>query len=249
MNDFRVFRALGLSFKAWFVNFIPFTLIAAVLYAPVIWWVVTVDLTKARSLEDVVDKGFTYPFYGLFALSALVAPLLTYRVIQDLNGTRVSIWTSIQFGFRGILPAIILAVISFVLGQIPFGSIASAILTCFWFVATPAAVGERLGPFAALSRSAELTSGRRWGIFGMTFLMGLVLVGILMLWFVPKLNAINSGESPEVLLAEIRHGVIVFICIFGAYQLLLGITQAVSYALLRQDKEGVSNEELARIFD
>ena len=38
MNEFRLGNALGLNFKSWFKNFIPFTLIAAVIYAaPIIW--------------------------------------------------------------------------------------------------------------------------------------------------------------------------------------------------------------------
>lgn len=244
MNEFRIFRALGLSFKAWFVNFIPFTLIAAVVYSPVIWWMVQLEPEAATSIEQFIKHSFEYPIYGLLALSTLLAPMLTYRVIQDLNGTKVSILTSVRFGVRGILPALFLAAITFAVQWIPAGGIVAAILTCIWFVAAPAAVGEQLGPFAAFSRSSELTRGRRWGIFGMTILLNIAVVILLLGWFIPTLQ--DGGFKT---MAEIRNATVLILCVFAAYQMLVGIVEAVSYALLRQDKEGVSNAELARIFD
>ena len=35
----------------------------------------------------------------------------------------------------------------------------------------------------------------------------------------------------------------------GVFQMFTGIVQAVSYALLRMDKEGVTHDELARVFE
>lgn len=41
-----------------------------------------------------------------------------------------------------------------------------------------------------------------------------------------------------------------FIAIVAAvFQTFVGIVEAVSYALLREDKEGVSHEQLGRIFE
>jgi hypothetical protein len=244
MDQFRIMRALGLSFRAWARNFIPFTLLAALLYAPVVIWIATYDYSASHSLERLLDSVFLRPIYVLVGLSTLVAPMLTYRVIQELNGTRVSMLTSVKYGLRGILPAIIVAVIVNLLQLIPAGGIVGAILTCMWFVATPAAVAERLGPFAALSRSGHLTGGRRWGIFGLTFLMGLLLVGLLMLWIMPMFAA-----DADTVVGSLRKTAILLVVTVGVFQTLTGIVQAVSYALLRQDKEGISHEELARVFE
>lgn len=244
MQEFRIFRALGLAFRSWFRNFIPFTLLAAVLYSPVIIWITTIDPEKAKSLDDLVNSIFVRPIYVLVGISTLLAPMITYRVIQELNGTKVSMGTSIRFGLRGILPALILAVVTNVLQLIPMGGIVGAIVTCIWFVAAPAAVAEQLGPVAAMSRSAELTHGRRWGIFGLTFLIGLALVVILMAWIVPML------QKPDLeILTKLKQYSITFVVLMGVFQLFTGIVEAVSYALLRQDKDGVTHEELARVFD
>src|SRR4029079_10536126 len=160
MQEFRVFRAIGLSFKSLFRNFIPFVIITGVLYSPAILMVETSNVNSG-SLETVLNSTFIYPLYAMAAAATLLSPMLTYRVVQELNGQKVSIFTSIKYGFRGILPALIIGIIGFVLGKIPFGGIINAVLTCIWFVAAPAAVAEKLNPIAALSRSAELTRGRR----------------------------------------------------------------------------------------
>jgi len=245
MEQFKISRALSLSFKSWFRNFIPFTVLAVVLYSPVVVWLMRLDPLAESSADDLLNNFFTYPVYLTIATSMLVPPLLTYKVIQELNGTTVSMWTSIKFGLRGVIPAIILAVLVNVVQLVPsVGGILGSIVTCIYFVATPAAVAERLGPFAALSRSAELTNGRRWGIFGLTFLLGLMLIGMLLIWIVPLLQ-----DDFEEIARSLRSSVIACTAVLGLFQMINGIVEAVSYALLRQDKDGVSHADLAKIFE
>lgn len=52
------------------------------------------------------------------------------------------------------------------------------ILMCLWSLVVPACVLERLGPLSSLSRSARLTKGYRWPVFGLillTVIAGLIL--------------------------------------------------------------------------
>lgn len=245
MQEFRVFRALGMSFKAWFRNFVPITLLAALVYAPVIVWLVTADPHGATTVDELVNNYFARPIYVLTGLSTLLAPMLTYRIVQDLNGTRVSMLTSVRYGVRGILPAIMLAATTNLLALLPFGGIIGAIITCIWFVAAPAAVAERLGPFAALTRSAQLTTGRRGGIFGLTFLLGLIVVIAVMAYVLPMANNPGDGD-PYARIKQAALVIAIGMCVFNTF---MGIVEAVSYALLRQDKDGVTHEELARVFE
>lgn len=245
MQEFRVFRALGLAFKAWARNFIPITLLAAILYTPVIVWIATSTPDLTSTQDALVNNYFVRPTYILVGISTFLAPLLTYRIIQDLNGTRVSLLTSVKYGARGILPAILLAAITNVLAMIPVGGILGAILNCIWFVASPAAVAERLGPFAALSRSAVLTKGRRWGIFGLTFVVGLLMVLLMMAYIIPMVQHPDLQDPA----GQFKQAAIVIVLIAALFNTLTGIVAAVSYALLRQDKDGVTHEELARVFE
>jgi hypothetical protein len=152
--------------------------------------------------------------------------------------------TSMKYGVRGIIPALILAVVINVLQQIPFGGIIASIITCIWFVAAPSAVAEQLNPISALSRSADLTKGRRWGIFGMNFLMGLVMMGLLMAWIVPMFS-----KGADEALAAFKNTAYMFLAVLGIFQMFTGIVEAVSYALLRVDKEGITHEQLAKVFE
>jgi hypothetical protein len=244
MEQFKISRALGLSFTSCLRNFVPFTLLAAVLYSPLVFWYVTSKPESATDLDDLLNTVFMYPIYFTIAVSTLLPPLLTYRVIQELNGAKVSFVTSLKLGLRGVLPALFLAVVTNVAQRVPGGGFLSAFLTCIYFVATPAAVAEKLGPFAAFSRSAELTKGRRWGIFGLTFLLGLMQIGLLLIWIIPM---ISSGSVDAA--AHMRGSSMMVVAVLGVFQMFTGVAQAVSYALLRQDKDGVSHAELARIFD
>lgn len=244
MEQFRVSRAIGLSLKSWGRNFLPFTLLTAVLYSPAVIWIATMDLSSAHSLDDLLNRVFLWPIYLVTGLATLLAPMLTYRVVQELNGVKVSMLDSMKYGVRGIVPAIILSVVVNVLQQIPFGGILGAIVTCYWFVAAPAAVAEKLGPFAALTRSSVLTQGRRWGIFGLTFLIGIALIALLMVWIVPMFDS-STGD----ILANLKQTSLIFVCIMGLFHMFTGIVEAVSYALLREDKDGLSYEQLAKVFE
>jgi len=243
MEQFKISRALSLSFKSCFQNVIPLALLMALLYSPLAIWFATFN-TASEVTEDLVNKLFTYPIYFTVGVSTLVPPLLTYRVIKELDGTTVSLLTSIKFGVRGCVPAVLLAAFTQLVQQVPGSSIIGAVVTCICFVAAPAAVAEKLGPFAAFSRSAALTKGRRWGIFGLAFLIGVIPVVLLLLWIAPTLEhgAVDSISS-------LRNYSILVAVIIGVGQTFTGVAQAVSYALLRQDKDGVSHAELARVFE
>lgn len=243
LEQFKISRALGLSFKSLFKNLIPFAILAAIIYAPAYYLTLTADQTA--DIETYINRLITYPIYAIVAGSALLSPMMTYRVIQEMNGVKVSMLKSISYGMRGIIPAAIFGGLVFVAQMLPGGGIIGAILTCILFVCAPAAVAERLGPFEAFNRSATLTSGRRWGIFGLTFLIGLVQLGILMVWLAPKL----TGDFEESLGEGIASGALTFMIVISVFQLFTGIVEAVSYALLRQDKDGMSHEILASVFD
>ncbi len=250
MEQFKVFRAIGLSFKAWFANFIPITLLALVLYSPIFVWVFTVP-TSGDSETRVLDAWMTLLTKGtwiLVGLSTLIPPLVTYRVIQYMNGQKASMVASVKFGLRGIIPAVILAGVTNVVQMVPFGGIIGIIVTCYWFVAAPAAVVEKLNPIAALSRSAALTQGRRGGIFGLNFLIGLIIAVIIIAMVVPMFSG-SSHDSASEIANKAKSTAFLLLGTVCLFQLFSGVVQAVSYSLLRADKDGVSNDELAKVFE
>ena len=248
MNQFRIGRALGLSFKAFGRNFIPIVLLAAILYTPIVFYAFSgissvQDGSFAGGVEETANRIIMYPIYLLIAAQTLIAPMLTYKIIQDLGGQKVSMGTTFVYGLRGIVPALIIAAVTTVLGFVPMGGIISSVIMCIWFVAAPAAVAEKLNPISAFSRSAHLTAGRRWGIWGMMFLVGLVQVGLLALFVVPAFmrsdGDVNALKTP----------IIGAVAVLGLFYMFTNVVEAVSYVLLREDKDGVTHEELARVFE
>ena len=247
MEQFKVFRAIGLSFKAWFANFIPFTLLAGILYAPALYKAWTIpSVTDLDSLNNWV-KQFQYTVWLVVGFSTLLAPLLTYRVIQYMNGSKSSFVDSLKHGVRGVIPAVLLAGVTTVVQMVPFGGIISTIMLCYWFVVAPVAVVERLNPVAEFGRANQLTQGRRWGIFGLCLLLNLVVIVVTLMYLGPMLaGKVNSMDEIQ---RTVDHFVKAIVPLAAVYQMFLGIVQAVSYSLLRADKDGVSNEELAKVFE
>ena len=108
------------------------------------------------------------------------------------------------------------------------------VATMLW-VAVPAAVVERPGVFRSLSRSAFLTKGHRWQIFGVILLIG--IGGLAIGYFVERVFGLGA------LGAILSWAVSAVVSAFAA-----SVT-AVGYSALRLAKEGVGIEEIAGVFD
>ena len=181
-----------------------------------------------------------------FVISSLVQGALTRATVSANEGERVSFGESLAAALRVLLPLIGLSIL-WALG-IGFGFILlvvpGIILLMMWSVATPALVVERQGVFAAFGRSAELTKGAKWKIFGLCLLL-LVIYWLLSL--IVGLVGLGTfrGSSPEGLTATNIVGSIIVGTIFN---MLWGTIQPSLYVELRQWKEGDSADSLAEVF-
>jgi hypothetical protein len=106
------------------------------------------------------------------------------------------------------------------------------------WVVIPAAVVERPGVFPSLSRSAALTKGHRWQVFGILLLIGVVY--IVASFIVPRIFAAIGGP----VLAQLAQWIVT-----AAYTAFSAVVTAVGYCTLRLAKEGVGIEEIAKVFD
>src|SRR5262249_1244975 len=112
----------------------------------------------------------------------------------------------------------------------------SAILLVMWAVVVPACIVEDLGPVTSLGRSAELTKGFRWKIFGIMLLLGLMSVAATVVQII--LGTVSQALSS----------------LFGIVWFLFWIaywncTVIMTYHDLRVAKEGVDTQQIASIFD
>jgi hypothetical protein len=239
MNQtFGVGSVLGMSFRVYGRNIVPFTLIAAVVYAPLILW--TISLTSG-SFSPEAAAHYRYAGALQFPLNAFMTATLTYGVVKELQGQRASIGSCLATGFARMFPAIGVALLQAlaILGGMMLLIIPGIIAACTLYVAMPASVIEKPGIIGALKRSAELTRGYRGAIFGMFLIMiggGIVIAMVEQSAFVHGVEGFRT-----FLLANC-----ITTIILGA---LSSVIAAVAYFQLRADKDGTTAHDLAKVFE
>jgi hypothetical protein len=266
-RGFEVGRVISGTFAVIGRNFIPFILLALLL-AGLPKLLVALVQPQFRNDGNVQNVQWDYSaqMYGGWIVGALVVLVagfvlqaaIVHATVSDLNGRRVVVGDSLKVGLRNCLPLIGLAIllglgvmIGFVLLIVP-----GVILLVMWSVAVPAKVVEKIGVMEALSRSDDLTWGRRWPIFGL-FLIYAVAAWILevaiMAAFAPfalSKGPPSSGTAMESFMHSLDIFQLIASPIVATITTLISTTGgAVLYSELRGSREGNGPEALASVFD
>lgn len=219
-------------------HFVPFVATALIAALPNVLYGLLISvgsrglLTVARIASIVIN----------LAVLVLVIQTLTYGTVQALRGSRVSIVDCLVQGLRSLPVGMgigLLAYIGIVLGVILL-IVPGFILFTMWSVALPTAIVERTGVVGSLGRSRQLTSGRRWRVFGAALVP--ILISIVTSWIligvVFGLRGVSSSTFQIVswLISSVEQAFTV--CVF-----------ATLYYYLRREKEGVDIEQVAAVFD
>jgi len=210
------------------------------------------------------EGGMSVALGGMMVVGGLVA-LLTYVVaqaainygtFQDLRGQRAEIGECLRHGLAsmprvigaGLLALLaaggLMLILSF-LAFIPIVGIiimviafvAAFVLLINWWVIIPVIVVEKTGVFECFGRSRALTSGNRWRILGLLFVVGLAQ-GVIN--FILQMIGQIGGIWVAVILML---AVSLFFIAFNA------VLTAVGYYYLRVEKEGIVIDDIARVFD
>ena len=248
-REFRVGRVIGRGFAILFRNIVSFGLLTGSITLPMMLLqfafspFMPADVTTGAELESptiTVWVGIV-AFAILYQLmSYLVTAALVYGTIQDLRGHRVSLVTCIRQGLRLVFPVIGVAFIAGLAtfaGMVVFVVPGFIVMTMLWVV-IPVAVVEKPGVFASLKRSAELTKGSRWRIFGV------LIVGLLISMAANAIEQlITAGIDIFIFTVVVQFLSLVF------FTALWAIFFAVCYHDLRVAKEGTDVEQIAAVFD
>ena len=241
MNEtFGIGRVLATGFRVWGRNLVPFLAITTVVFLPFILWGISLT-TGTLSLQKIQD----FSRYGgllQMLLSFIASAAVTYGVVMELQGQRASVGACIAVGLTRFFPVLGVALLSLIIifAGVFLLIVGMVVFFCMLYVATPVAVIEKPGVMASLARSRSLTYGRRWHIFGLLFVLGLI-----------------SGIVQAVITVAIKinspHDFATFMYVTMAFSLLWGsigsVMNAVTYYYLRQEKEGTSAAELAAVFE
>jgi hypothetical protein len=171
---------------------------------------------------------------------------LVHGAVSDLGGRKVQFGDCLATGFKKILPLLGLAILmglALMLGFMLF-IIPCLIMMTVWYVAAPALVVERKGVFGAFSRSADLTRGRRWAVFGLIVIFGILgwLIGLIP-GFIALALKMGGNDALRIVGAGIEA-----LAQAGTAMIAAAAT-AVTYYELRRSKEGVGADALASVFD
>jgi hypothetical protein len=219
-------------------HFVPFVITALIAGFPnLVYWYL---IGRGTSLSILTITGLVSMVVNTAAM-IFVIQTLTYGTVQGLRGRSVSIGDCLVQGGRRLPVGIVigfLAYVGIVLGAVLL-IIPGIILFTMWSVALPANTVERTGILASLSRSQELTRGRRWRVFG-TILVPIVLSAVTS-WILLGIFGFRAvGLQTFQIVSWLVHGVeqAFSVCVF-----------ATLYYYLRRDKEGVDIEQIAAVFD
>jgi len=242
---FRVGQVISKSLSIWLRNILFFLIMGILAHAP--------GLLLQLMFPVVPDPQ--HPMNGLTAgvpaiingvLTQLMTAIVTYGVIQQLRGQSIEFNAAFAAGLGRFLPVLLTALCAGILiglATLAF-IIPGIILMMVLWVAVPACVGEKLGVGASLSRSAALTKGYRWQVFGIVLLLSVLsLVAAFALGGIVGfgLAVAHVGLSSIAVIAQFAAGAVV-----GS---LTATCAAVSYYYLRVAKEGVDIDQIAAVFD
>lgn len=189
-----------------------------------------------RSDEPSLRLGMATLLLGLL-LHVVFEPLergaVALLVVRGLEGERVGPWAALSHGWRR-LPRVLGARALFLAALLPALALVVPGLVIFasWCVAAPAAALERLGPAAALERSASLTQGRRGALaLGLSLIHLVYLLGLAGVFWASDVSAPTTPLQDGLIVA----GVVLAGGLAGS---LPRVASAVAYHELRARERG-----------
>ena len=174
-----------------------------------------------------------------FVLGTVANATVLFGVFEIMRGESFTIGQSLRVGLARTLPVCGVSIVAGIATGLAMIAliVPGFIVLCMLYVAVPACVIEKLGVGGSLSRSAALTKGYRWPIFG------LLLIFTILAWVVGYAGTSLVRSMGGGMLAVFEFGWQVIATAFGA------VLSAVIYHDLRVAKEGVDISKLANVFD
>lgn len=190
----------------------------------------------------------------LSLISLVVTLAVQSAMIQvaygHLAGRGVTIRDALMAGFRMILPLLgllILCGLAIMFGFALF-FVPGVMLAVRWVVAGPAYVIEQKGVLGAMGRSADLTKGSRWRIFGLS-VISIILVYAIEIGLLAVTGGFRTFANPGALsgpfLAAFSLGATLVSVVLGV---VFYVGATVLYSELRRRKEG-SGADVATVFE
>ena len=237
------FRFGAIFSNAWSVytaNFLTFTGVAVVIGLP--------NLIEADPKTTAGVELLTLAAIAALILEFVGLAVILYGAFQVMRGRDIALRDMIR---RALSRALAIIALAFLLGIALFLGfmlfvVPAIIMAARWVVALPVCVVEGLGPFASMQRSADLTRGNRWKIFGLLVVALLLLIGTSIVVGIATDAIVDL--APDGIARTVVANIIdtIVIAIYTAY---FNIALVMIYRDLRITKDGVDTEQIAAVFD
>ncbi len=244
-GQFEMGRVVSRTFEVLAANFVPFFLLALLAVAP------RAGLTwlSQTYVKDSEATGLVALPIALVAAMAgsLVQGAIMRGSYQTLSGSKAALPDMLSVGLRSTLPLFFLSIcVGFMVGLASLALLVPGLmLATRWSVASPVQVIQKPGVFESMGRSADLTKGRRWPIFGLLiayFLAVIVIELVLAALSGASLSAFTTTMNSGLYATVITPLMTAAILPIGA----VGVT-AIYYEL-RATREGFGEDSTAEVF-
>jgi hypothetical protein len=282
-GDFRIGHVLSRTVSILLRNFPTYFVVTAIAGLPPLLVSALAPDSPATVANPFQNAGSGVVILFLtIVLGVLSQAIVLYGAFQDMRGRPVKLADCLKVGLRRFFPLVGLAICAGIamlayvvffavaivgLIQAPLQSpwlVALAFLLLFiplvilflmWFVATPACVVERLGPFRSLGRSRALTKGHRWKTFGLILVMlipAMIVAGVITAVMARLGIGVNLrigiffdlNRNMNTVASQVVS--LIWTAIWTAFYAILVV---VAYHDLRVAKEGVDTEQIAAVFE
>ncbi len=247
-------RVVGQTFGLIGRNFFAFAILALLLVGVPRFAMMYAQATVLAERPDLM--GMVLLVGGLVSLvtTYILQGSLTRASVDDLSNKGANMGAALGDGLRYFFPLFIVALLvglGVLVGFI-FFVIPGLFLMVRWAVSAPAVVVEREGPTHSIGRSADLTEGYRWAVFGL-ILLYVVFAYAISIGLGMVLAATDSfGVQGAGIMTKDAAGYI----FAGSSSIVEALTSLVGtvgmaslYFELRRVKEGVGIDELAKVFE
>jgi uncharacterized membrane protein len=252
--EFSIGATLGKAFTLFWNHLGVLLLIAGIASIPnliSLWFQapslhnLSLHMTQAESLAALAQSKNSSSIVNVLSMignifSVFAQATIFITAFGFLTGSSTAIPAAAWAGISRFWPLIGLGLLV-ALGVLLAGLllvIPGIILSIVWSVALPACVIEKLGPVRSLGRSAALTKGNRWKLFGL-FLVIVIGAVIAALAAAGGLFAVGGGVAFGVGLYALQ----------VIYLALAATVSVVIYHDLRIAKEGIGTDRMAAVFE
>jgi|GEM_PF-349316 len=253
-EHFGVGTIVSDTFATFFKNWFSFSSIAVLVYLPIVLAMVAIfgfDITNPEAFAAadpsvLVITIIATSIVSMLSLAVMMAAI-SYGAIEDQAGSRATFGDMLVVGLKNFIPviaAMVLTTVLYMLGLVLL-VVPGIIVMVMLSVTTQVIVAEGKGPIDAMKRSAELTSGYKWPVFGALIVVYIVTQIAVSLLNIP-LSLMSLGAATEESIWSIS---LLVSAILGAVSYAIYASCGASiYTGLRRVKEGVSSEEIAKVF-